>query len=359
MNRMFDLKMMIKATLIVTLSLEIVFAFGCRRKQPDKPAKTPELPVSNKQNLPALDTSPEMQSSVLEANDQNVENVEAADQNVVTVSPVLEKETATLPDTNTKAAAAVQQTETQAAFGAPQEPNTLVEQPSTAQPEETTSSEPLDVNSFGGMTGIRKKMDFISKFAGKSPELLPALVDRALDDEDPGVRGSAMDELLKKGFYNAADILPVVEKAMGDADPVIRQKALDACAHINDPAVSGILEMALQDQSEDVRTAAIQRAAQQAPDIRLPVLEAGITSQYPDVKAGAATELMQTSSPAALNALITALNDPDPDFHHTIKSMINGLIGQGFDTSEQAQKWWNENSSNFGNNLKPIDPNHK
>ncbi len=353
MNRMFDLKMIIKAALIVTLSLAIVFASGCRKKQPDKSAKTPQTHASNNQKTPRRDASPQTQTPAVEAADQNIQNVEANDPNVATLSEAAQKETTAVPDTNTKeTTAAAPQTETQTAISAPQE-SAITEQPSSAPPEEMTSSEPLDLNSFGAMSNTSKKFDFISKFAGKSPELLPALVDKALDDEDPGIRGAAMEELLKKGFYNPSDILPVVEKAMGDADPTIRQQAIDACAHINDPAVGDIIKLGLGDENEKVRVAAIQLAAQKDPAIRLPILEAGMASQYADVKAGAATELMNTPRKDAISILITGLKDTDPDFRYTIQSILNSRIGQEFESYDQAVQWWNANRDNFTDDLKP------
>jgi HEAT repeats len=363
MNRMIDLKMMIKATLIVTLSLAIIFVSGCRRKQPDKSAKTPPAPVSNNPKSPQRDDSPQRQTPAVEASDQNVRNVEANDQNVVPLPYTDKKETVTVPDTTTntkETVPAVPKTETQAAVSVPQEPEPA-EQSSPAPPEEMTSSEPLDLNSFGKMDDTRKKLDFISKFAGKSPELIPDLVDMALDDKDSGVRAAAMDELAKKGFYSP-EIIPVVEKAMNDADPAIRQKAVDACAHITDPAVSDIIKMALQDETEDVRAAAVKFLTEQKdPAIRLPVLEAGMASQFDDVKAGAATELMNTGSPAAVDILLTGLKDPDPEFQYNIKSMLNFKFGQEFETYDQAKQWWNENRQNYDENLKlkvaaPVAP---
>jgi hypothetical protein len=360
MNRMFDLKMMVKAMLIVTLSLAIVFTSGCRRKQQDKSVKTPPARVSNKQKSPVKNTAPKTPAvkasdqnvQIVEASNQNVQNIEANDQNVVALPDAAKKETVTVPDTNTKeTVTAVPQEEAEVVVEVSEEPMTT-EQPSPVQLEEMTSSEPLDLNSFGGTKSTRKKLDFIPKFASDSPGSLPELVDIALDDKDPGVRATAMDEITKKGFYSS-EIIPVVEKAMGDPEPAIRQKAIEACAHITDPEVGDILKMALEDEREDVRAAAISISAQKDPAIRLPILEAGITSQHTDVKAGAVTELMTTSSPAAFDILITALNDPDPEFHYTVKSTINFLVSQEFETYDQAKQWWDTNRQNFSENLKP------
>jgi hypothetical protein len=76
-----------------------------------------------------------------------------------------------------------------------------------------------------------------------------------------------------------------------------------------------------------------------------------MTSQHTDVRAGAATELMHTASQAAVDILITGLNDPDPELHNTIRSILNFKIGQEFDTYEQAIQWWNANRSLYNDDL--------
>jgi HEAT repeats len=355
MNRMFDFKMMIKAMLIVTLSLAIVFASGCRRKQPDASS----APVADNQKSPEHDTSSE--KPAVEARDQNVQIVEANAPNTVeSVSQVQNVAAVVSQDQNMAATVhrepnvtqVAAQTEPAAATMIPEEPNT------TGQIEEIILSGPPDMKTFESFKDSANKIKYMAAVAKAYPGSLTDFVDKAIDDADPGVRGAAVGMLANKGFYSP-DVVPVALKAMNDNDPAIRQQALEACANVTDPAITDVLAAALDDTSEEIRIAAIQMTARKPLAVSFPILEAGITSQYPDVKAGAATELMHVASPAALDVLITALNDPDPDFHYTIKSMINSLVGQEFDTSAQAQKWWNENSSNFGNDLKPIDPNLK
>jgi hypothetical protein len=198
----------------------------------------------------------------------------------------------------------------------------------------------------------------MAKVAKAYPDSLVDFVDKALDDADPGVRGAAVEMLANKGFYSP-DIVPTALKAMNDKEPSVRQKALDACIKVTDPAVNDVLIAALNDEKEDIRTAAIQMTAQKKMDIRLPVLEAGLASQYEDVRAGSATELMNTASKEAVDSLLPYLNDSKPEFRDTIQSMIKSLVGQEFDTYEQGKAWWDSNRDKLGNDLKPIDPNHK
>jgi HEAT repeat protein len=369
MNRVFDLKMMIKATLIVILSLAIVFASGCRKKQPDKSAKTTQAPVSKKQKTPERDASMAKHTPVVEANNQNVPVLsDTALQKTVT-APDANQEYAVAPsdmaaDTNNSAISAAQgQTETVAAL--PENPVTAEQLPS-AQPEETIPSRPLKLDSFGEINDIVEKIKFISDFAAASPALLPELIDMALDDESPAVRAAAMEELSKKGFYHP-DILPIVEKAIVDPDPAVRKSAIAACEHINDPAASDIMGIGMEDENEDVRAAAIKLLTDQKdPAIRLPVLEEGITSPHADIRAATLTEAMHTRSPKAVPILLEGLRDPDPDLRYTAASILEDIFGQKFESYEQGTKYWNENIQTYDDNLKlkvvtptaPASPNN-
>lgn len=52
-----------------------------------------------------------------------------------------------------------------------------------------------------------------------------------------------------------------------------------------------------------------------------------------------------------MDVLITGLKDPNPDFHNEVKTQIDFLISEKFDTYEQAKKWWDENRSHFKDDL--------
>ena len=94
---------------------------------------------------------------------------------------------------------------------------------------------------------------------------------------------------------------------------------------------------------------------QKDPDVRLSVLKAGIASQYEDVKEDTVSSLIDASSPAAMDILITGLKDPNPDFRDSVKSAIDFLVSQEFDTYDQAQKWWDANRSKYDDDLSEKD----
>jgi hypothetical protein len=343
MKHASDFNVTFKAMLTAALLLAIIFSAGCRRKQQDKSGQSRDTSVSEKLKSSEHDGLSKTQLNAAEYNDQNFPNNEA-------------KETAIIvPDTNTNATDADAKPEIKAALDANLKPESeQAEQPVTDQPEEETSSRPLDVNSFAEMNDIGEKYSFISRLAGQSPDLLPALIDKALDDKNPGVRALAMNQAMNNNL-KGSELIPVIKKAMSDPESVIRQRAVDACADINELEVSNILLEALEDESEIVREAAISQAVKKDMPLRLTVLEAGITSQNTDVRMASAKELINTPSAAALDILITGLDDPDPVLHDAIKDMIKSRYEVEFDTYEQAQAWWNANRNNFTNDLKPKD----
>lgn len=329
---MFDFKPAVITVLITALLLAAGFSSGCRRKHQDKAAQAPKGQVVKNLKSPERNAPSQAQPDFGKYNDQNA----------VVFAGKPEKETKIAQDINISEINAV----------APQGP-AAGEQPDPGSSEKESSSKSFDVNTFAEMNDVGEKYGFISRLAQESPELLPALIDKALDDEDPGIRSLAMDQVLN--MSNGSDLIPVIEKAMSDPDPAIRQKAVDACAKINGPEASDLLSMALEDESEAVRAAALSQSAKQEMPQRLPVLEAGIASQYEDVRKAAAAELMNTPSIAAVDILLTGLNDPDPEFRNIVKSMLKSRFGQEFETFEQAQTWWDAKRGDFTDDVKPKD----
>ncbi len=332
MNRIFRFETAVRTGLMVTLALAVVFAVGCPRKQGKSSSPPPSSASSEKETS---NRATRIRPPAAEVN----QNAPAAP-----AEPVEENKTATVAKAPAKevippAADDHKKTEPPVAAEQPKEPNL----------PELADLKPLDT-----LETSEEKMDFISDFADAHPELIPALVYKALDDNDLDVRTAAM-EALSMNDVNDPNVVYVAAKALKDTEPDIRKSAIEACEAVADPAVGKVLIDALADESEDVRTAAIQTADQKEPDVRLSVLKAGITSQYEDVKEDTVSSLVDASSPAAMDILITGLKDPNPDFRDSVKSAIEFLVSQEFDTYDQAQKWWDANRSKFADDLSEKD----
>jgi hypothetical protein len=314
MNRIFRFEMAVKTGLIAALALAVIFASGCPKKQ-DKSVKTPPPPVSNKKETPKNDVK-EQPSAAAEP-----------------VKPVENKQdTVKIP--TREVAPPVSDKENKA----PQ------------QPPKPIVSEPADLKPFESLKTAEEKIDFITEYADEHPESEALMVYKALDDNDVEVRTAVMEMLAMKELDDP-NVLYVAAKALKDSELQVRQSAIEACTAVTDPGVGDILNEAIKDSSEEVRTAAIQVADQKEPAVRLSVLKSGITSQYEDVKENAVSSLIDASTPEAVDVLITGLKDPNPDFRDSVKSGINFLISQEFDTYDQAIKWWNANRDKFDNEL--------
>jgi hypothetical protein len=330
MNRIFRFEMAVRTGLIVSLALAVIFVVGCPKKQ-SKPS-TPPSPVSSEKKPSMQDANiklpAEVNKNAIAAPAETV-----ADNKTTTVAKSPAKEV-TMPADN----------------------NNQINEPSLAseQPKEPNLSVSADLKAFDVLTTSEDKVDFISEFADEYPELMPALAYKALDDNDLDVRTAAM-EALSMNDINDPNVLYVAAKALKDTEPDIRKSAVEACENVTDPAVAKVLVAAIADESEDVRTAAIETADQKEPDVRLPVLKAGIASRYGDVKEGAVSSLIDASSPAAVDILITGLKDSDPEFRDTVKSALEFLLSQEFDTYNQAKKWWDANRSKFNDDLTEKD----
>ena len=218
------------------------------------------------------------------------------------------------------------------------------------QPQKPALPEPPNFQTYKSMHSAEEKIAFITKYADEHPGSKARMVYKVLDDNDAEVRKAAMEMLTIEGLDDP-NIVYVAAKGLKDSEPEVRKSAIEACAAITDPAVESVLLAAIDNSSQEVRTRAIQIAAQKDPAVCLSVLKAGITSSYEDVKEDSVSALVDASSPAAMDILITGLKDADPDFRNEVRTEINFLISQKFDTYDQAKKWWDDNRSKFDDTL--------
>ena len=56
-----------------------------------------------------------------------------------------------------------------------------------------------------------------------------------------------------------------------------------------------------------------------------------------------------------MDILITGLKDSNPDFRDTVKSAIEFLVSQEFNTYDQAKKWWDANRGKYNDDLSEKD----
>jgi hypothetical protein len=322
MNRLFMFEKAVKTGLVVTLALAVIFAAGCPKKQ-NKSEKTPPPPVSSVKK-PSKEIT-KVQQPAAEVNKSIAAPAEPVVSKTTTaVTPVPPKET-----------------------GMPA-PDKKTELPKMTAPE------PADLKPFDSLKAADEKVDFINEYSDEHPESAALLAYKALDDNDVEVRTAAIEMLAMKELDDP-NVVYVAAKAIKDSEAEIRQGAIEACTAVTDPAVGDVLKEALNDSSEEVRTAAMQVADEKDPAIRLPILKAGITSQYEDVKENAVSSLIDVSTPAAVDILIAGLKDSNADFRDSVKSALDFLISQEFDTYDQAYKWWNANRNKFDEELNEKD----
>ncbi len=321
MDRIFKIETAVRTALVVAL-LATVFITGCPKKQTEPP-KAPAAPAAVEQKKSAPQTS--ARAVDVKAQDPNTLAAPAPDMG----KPVETKTPGRKPDNST---------------------NKLP--PPSAQKQ--SMPEPADLKPFESLKESEEKIDFMNEYADEHPELMTAVVYKALDDNDVDVRSAAMEMLVARE-PNDPNVVYVAYKAIKDTEPQIRHDAVEALTAVTDPAVQNILIEAITDSSEEVRAAAIELADQKEPAIRLPVLKAGITSQYEDVRDAAVSSLIDVSSPAAVDILIEGMKNPNPEAREPFKDALSFLISQEFNTYDQAYKWWNANRNKFDDELTEKD----
>ena len=151
----------------------------------------------------------------------------------------------------------------------------------------------------------------------KHTDASQALLVRALDDEDQGVRRLAMDSLVD------ADALPALGKALGNAHPDVRLRAAKALARHGDTrAFDPLIALATAPEPDEVeRRADWLKLAESALDglgelgdpASLPHLIPALDSPHAAIRKEAAQALARTSTPDRTEPLRQALQHADPD----------------------------------------------
>jgi len=221
----------------------------------------------------------------------------------------------------------------------PQGPNT---------PAVTMEPKILTLDQFAKLTSSDEKVEWISDFADANPQLIPAMVEKALDDPDVEVRSAAMDALVDNEVPNAVG---AVSKALKDSEEQIRELAVEACQYVDDKQAAPLLVEALNDPGENVRTAAVTAVGDKKPETKAVVYKAGIVSPHDDVKEATVAGLVDMSSPQAVDILLEGLKDSNPEIKEEVVSGLSFLIDQEFQTYEQAKSWWNKNKKRFDEEL--------
>jgi HEAT repeat protein len=204
---------------------------------------------------------------------------------------------------------------------------------------------------FESATNSKEKIDFLqslNELSSAQDLSVINVIRRALKDPDLEV-GRAAIELLDN--YNSPEIIPAVEDAMGIVDDEIRMDALSALSGINNEEACELLIQGLGDNSKDVRATALNVASEQSDQIALSVLEKGIVSPYNDVKYNTAYMLQDRSDHRGLEVLFVGLKDSNPQFREEINEILNFLVNKEFESYDEATTWWNENKSNYDEEL--------
>jgi len=196
----------------------------------------------------------------------------------------------------------------------------------------------------------------------KKVEILRSMFDRA-SDQDPCVIKIVQKEVAEKDGnvalaaiellqgYESPQVLPAIAKAMAHPDEDVRLTAVNLLLDINDPQTGDLLAAALSDKSEDIRSTALDEIKYKDTQVQFKVLETAISSSHSDVKEDSIFMLQYIGGPRAVDILIEALRDKDPEFRETVTSAISALIDKDFESYKEAKSWWEKNKNKYDEDL--------
>lgn len=129
----------------------------------------------------------------------------------------------------------------------------------------------------------------------------------------------------------------LVQALVTDPSPLYRRHVVRTLAALPTPAANEGLRRAIQDSDPSVRIAACEAWASRGGDESLRVLSAVVGSDADlDVRIAATRELAKFKSPATVQALGLALDDPDPALQHRAVQSLKSVSGQDFGNSVPA-----------------------
>ena len=130
-------------------------------------------------------------------------------------------------------------------------------------------------------------------------------------DESEEVRRSA---ILTLGHLSDEAVVPTLCQALTtDADWQVRRNAAQALDLQSTPAAIGALTSALEDEHWQVRKFTARALQRVADDTVIPSLVKALSDEYSDVRRDAAIALGNLGNPEVLSALKQTLDDPDRD----------------------------------------------
>lgn len=223
------------------------------------------------------------------------------------------------------------------------------------EPCEASESIATFLKEFNKTKDSDKKVELLGSLFDRASEQDPCIigiVQKEVSDKDGNVAQAAID--LLQG-YESPEVLPVIGKAMKNPNEDVRQTAVNYLLDINAPQTGELLTAALTDESEDIRNTALDITKYKDNDIQYKVLGKAISSQYDDVKDNSVFMLQYLGGRGAVDVLIEALRDKNPEFRESVTSAISTLIDKEFDSYKDAKNWWEKNRDKYDDELSPIE----
>jgi HEAT repeat protein len=142
---------------------------------------------------------------------------------------------------------------------------------------------------------------------GYVPDVMRILA--ALESDDPRIRASAARQL---GMARPLGVWNELLAALDDPDPTVRLAVADALGRINDPAAVPGLLIAVEHPSEQIRLGAARALGMMEVEAAVEPLRAMLLRGEGLEVSVAGEALGRIGGPVALDALLTALADPQP-----------------------------------------------
>ncbi len=186
---------------------------------------------------------------------------------------------------------------------------------------------------------------------GAAPDSANAWITQFRAIEDDGQRLEFLADTLATG---ADDIEKIMAAALDDPSAEIRREAMQGTSSLDPDKLIPILAKAADDADEFVRDYAMTDMRRLPKEHHLKAYANTITSPHRDVRDKSIGFLANLQNHEGFELMLEAIRDGDEAAMEHVNRQAQALVGQSFQSHEQAVSWWRDNKDKFDEYLQPL-----
>ena len=157
--------------------------------------------------------------------------------------------------------------------------------------------------------------------------------------------------IVEKEASGPDSLAPLLRKVLTEGNAALALQALESARMLQGEDALDILSGASSHSSEDIAVLAFEIARDTNDDIRLDIYANTVASPHPAVREQTYIQLSREQNKSVVPLLIEGLSDSSLEVRQTTRTSLFRIVGQEFQTSNEALVWWHANKQRFNERL--------